>query len=122
MDYAKFDKLCKANGITPYQVSKDTGVRSSTLSAWKLGQYSPKPDKIRKIAEYFDVPLEYFYEETESVMPEGYYLSEETAKVAQEIFEDPDLRALFAAARDAKPEDLRMAAELLRRFKKTNDE
>lgn len=48
---------------------------------------------------------------------EGYYINDETAKVAQEIFDDPDLRALFSAARDVKPDDLKMAAEMLRRFK-----
>jgi hypothetical protein len=40
--------------------------------------------------------------------------------VAQEVFDNPDLRILFDAARDAKPEDLRLAAEMLRKFKAAN--
>lgn len=51
---------------------------------------------------------------------DGYYLDEETAKVAQEVFDDPDLRVLFDAARGSRPEDIRMAADMLRRFKETN--
>ena len=47
----------------------------------------------------------------------SYYYDEETASVAQELFENPDLRILFDAARGSRPEDLRTAAALLRRFK-----
>ena len=50
-------------------------------------------------------------------MKDEYYLNKETAEIAQELFNNPDLRVLFDAARDAKPENLRLAAEMLRRFK-----
>ena len=50
----------------------------------------------------------------------GYYTSEETAKKAQELFENEEMRLLFDAAKDCKPEDLQMAADLLRRLKGTN--
>lgn len=49
-----------------------------------------------------------------------YYTNHEAAKVAQQIFDDPDLHALFDAASDSRPEDLKMAADLLRRLKGTN--
>ena len=42
-----------------------------------------------------------------------YYFNKETAKTAQELFDNPDMRVLFDAARDAKPEDLKKAAEFL---------
>lgn len=50
----------------------------------------------------------------------AYYLNEETAKIAQEVFDDPDLRVLFDASRNAKPEAIRLAAEMLRQMKETN--
>lgn len=49
-----------------------------------------------------------------------YYTDPETAQLAQEVFDNPDLRILFSAARDAKPEDIKLAADMLRRFKETN--
>lgn len=55
--------------------------------------------------------------------PEGYpvyYTDEETARAAQEVFDNPETRMLFDAARDARPEDIRLAAEMLKRFKGTN--
>lgn len=42
-----------------------------------------------------------------------YYFNKETAKTAQELFDNPDMRILFDAARDARPEDLKKAAEYL---------
>ncbi len=58
--YSKFEELLKANGKTAYQVSKDTGVATATLTEWKKGTYTPKTDKLLKLAEYFGVPIEYF--------------------------------------------------------------
>ena len=59
MDYNIFEKLLKLNKTTVYRVSKDTGIAASTLSDWKSGRSVPKLDKIKLIADYFDVPLEY---------------------------------------------------------------
>lgn len=102
--YEKFEKLLKANGCTAYQVSMGTKIAQSTLSDWKKGKSQPKKDKIEKICEYFNVPISYFYGEEEEKTK--YYLNDETAAIAQDIFENKELRALFDAARDAEPGDL----------------
>ena len=57
--YKIFEELCRKNDITPYRVSKETGVASSTLSDWKNGKSSPKQDKLQLIADFFDVPVSY---------------------------------------------------------------
>lgn len=62
--YEIFSKLLQKYGVTPYKVSKETGVSQSTLSDWKRGISTPKPDKLQKIADYFGVPLTYFLSET----------------------------------------------------------
>ncbi len=58
--YSKFEKLLIESGKTAYQVSKDTGVATATLTEWKKGTYTPKIDKLLKLAEYFGVSIEYF--------------------------------------------------------------
>lgn len=50
-----------------------------------------------------------------------YYDFDETVAAAQEIFEDKYMKLLFDAAKDSKPEDIEMAAEMLKRLKGTND-
>jgi len=49
-----------------------------------------------------------------------YYFDDATAEKAQELFDNPEMRVLFDAARDSKPADLQMAADLLERLKGTN--
>lgn len=55
--YKIFEQLADSRKVTPYFVSKETGVSFSTLSSWKNGHYHPKDDKLQKIADYFEVPL-----------------------------------------------------------------
>ncbi len=57
--YEQFEKLCKLNSVTPYRVCKETGLTTATISNWKAGRYTPKADKLQKIADYFGVTLEY---------------------------------------------------------------
>ena len=103
--YEIFENLCNKNNVTPYRVCKETGLTTATISNWKAGRYTPKQDKLQKIADYFGVSLEYLTtgEEKEG---EKYYLNEETAQVAQEIFENKELRALFDVQRGMAVEDL----------------
>jgi transcriptional regulator with XRE-family HTH domain len=66
MDYKIFEQLLKMNKTTVYRVSKDTGIAASTLSDWKNGRSTPKTEKIRMIADYFGVSLEYMLGKAES--------------------------------------------------------
>lgn len=123
--YEKFEKLLKEKNVTPYRVHKETGISTATLSDWKNGKSQPKKDKIEKICEYFGVPVSYFYEE--NVGNENqYYINEETAQVAQEIFENKELRALFDVQRGMSAEDLQalhgMALALKRKERGGNDD
>lgn len=115
--YEIYARIRDKMGLTDYKVSKLSGVNQSTFSDWKSGRSVPKQQKLEKIAEVLGVSLEYLMTGKE---PEGYYLNEETARIAQEVYDDPDLRMLFDASRSARPEDIRLAADLLRRLKETN--
>lgn len=61
--YKKYAKLRDKKGVTDYEVSKITGVSTSTLTNWKYGRYTPKVDKLKILADYFGVSIEYFLEE-----------------------------------------------------------
>lgn len=122
--YEIFEKLMNERGVSAYKVSVATGVAQSTLSDWKNGKTNPKIDKMQKIADFFNVPVEYLmtgkWDEKKSESGKKYYFNDETAQMAQSLFEQKDLRMLFDAAQNCKPEDLKMAADLLKRLKETN--
>lgn len=58
--YKKFQELLNSSEKTAYQVSKETGISTATLSNWKNGNYNPKVDKLKILADYFGVTLDYF--------------------------------------------------------------
>ena len=57
--YEIFMQLLQDYGITPYKVSKETGISQSTFSDWKKGRSTPKSDNMKKIADYFGVSVDY---------------------------------------------------------------
>ena len=57
--YEIFERLCEEKGVTAYRVCKSTGITTATISNWKAGRYTPKQEKMQKIADYFGVSLEY---------------------------------------------------------------
>lgn len=59
MYYEQFDSLCNSKGVKPSEVSRATGITTATLTSWKQGKYTPKQDKLQKIADFFGVSLEY---------------------------------------------------------------
>lgn len=119
--YSVFKSLMEQKGVSASDVAKATGITASTFTMWKQGKISPNSQKMIKIADYFGVPVEYLLT-GEMPAGEGYYIDEETAKTAQALFENKDMRLLFDAARDARPEDLQMVAQLLERLKRKENE
>lgn len=61
MNYQCFQNLLNLTGKTVYQVSKATGISASTFTDWKHGRSVPKINKIKKIADFFEVGVNYFY-------------------------------------------------------------
>lgn len=56
--YSKYAKLRNRKKVKDVDVAKATGISPSTLCDWKKGRYSPKVDKLQKIATYFGVKIE----------------------------------------------------------------
>lgn len=66
--YKKFAVLLKNSNKTTYQVSKDTGIPTSTFSNWKAGRYCPKVEKLQILADYFGVPVTYFLDSNKNTV------------------------------------------------------
>lgn len=56
--YSNFEKLLNEKDVRIADVSKATGIDKSTFSHWKAGKYTPKWDKLKKIADYFGVTVD----------------------------------------------------------------
>lgn len=57
--YKRYCELRNNKGIKDADVAKATGINRSTFSDWKNGRSTPKQPKLQKIADFFDVTLDY---------------------------------------------------------------
>jgi transcriptional regulator with XRE-family HTH domain len=112
------DKYCNGS----QQIFADrTGLNKASVSQYINGKNTPSTKTAEKIAAAFHCDPEWVMGFSSRSELEGYYTSD-ALEAAQKLFEDRDMRILFDAARDSRPEDLQMAADLLKRLKATNPE
>lgn len=104
-----FEKLCRDMGVRPGTVGRELGISTATLTGWKQGKYTPKMDKMMKIADFFNVPVSYLM----TGELEEYYENDETAEIAQKIHDNREMRMLFSAAKDVSPDVLEELYEML---------
>ena len=57
--FERIDQLLLESGYTDTELAKIAGVGKSTVSGWRKGVYNPKEDKLKKIADYFGVSVEW---------------------------------------------------------------
>lgn len=57
--YERFENLRLKKNVSVYAISKATGITTTTFTNWKNGKYTPKQDKLKLVADYFNVSLDY---------------------------------------------------------------
>ena len=108
-----------ARGLTQSDLMRYMKVSSATASDWTNGKKLPRADRLQSIANWLGVQLSDLVEDK----PENddYYFDPQARDIARDIFANPDLRALMDAARDVRPENLRIVADLIGKLKETNE-
>ena len=112
MMYERIKKLAKAEGIPIYKLEKELGIAQGALC--KIDKHEPSYERVVRIAERLHTTPEYLLVGDESP---NYYLNEETARIAEEVFNNPDLKILFNAARDCSPEDMKKVITIIQTIK-----
>ena len=66
MDFPQIlSNLMEMRGISAYKISKDTGISDRLIGYWKSGERSPTKDNLIKLADYFDVSVDYLLGRTD---------------------------------------------------------
>ena len=114
------------NGKTQTDLINDLGFNKSAVSTWCNGTRLPRMDKVDALAKYFKINRSDLIEEKSDFdSNDRYYLNDETARAAQEIFENNELRMLFDVQRDMDADDLRALHNMalaLKRKERGNDD
>lgn len=100
-------------------LAKKLGVGTTSVYNWCNGIKTPRMDKVDAMCDLFHCKRSDLIEDKpEAKTDTNYYLNDETAKAAKEIFENKELRLLFDAARDADAEDLQTVHSMLLALKR----
>lgn len=107
--YNKYLSLCKERELAPTTVAKMIGLSKPTVTAWKNGGKC-SDITLKKIADFFEVPVSYFYEEEKKPT---FDKEDELEELLTELRDREDMRLLFRLAKGATPEDVRQAVRII---------
>lgn len=97
-------ELREERGLKQGELATALGIRQNTLSTWETGRYEPDNDMLQKLAEYFDVTVDYILGRTVyRTTPVGQFDARQYARIAQTLnsMSPWDLEATLQAGKDA---------------------
>ena len=111
----RIKNLCDNKGISMNKLEEILGFGKGYIS--KLGTTTPNTSKIKLIADYFGVSVDYILtgEDTNSETP--YYINDDAREMAQFMFENPEYKVLFDASRKVSKDDINVVKTLLDKFR-----
>lgn len=113
----RIKELCRIKGISVNKLEEELGFAKGYIS--KLGKTNPNSQKLRQLADYFGVSMDYLTtgeEKTDSEYP--YYLNDDAKEMAEFIFKNPEYKVLFDASRKVSKEDIATVMTIMDKFKK----
>lgn len=60
--YQKYHEVLLEHGVDTATVCRETGILETTMANWKSRKNSCSADTIKRIADYFKLPVDYFLE------------------------------------------------------------
>lgn len=116
-------QICKDRKISIAKLERDCDFSNGYISKLKKEHFPV--DKAQKISDYLGIDINALIgiEDVLANNSDGvYYVNQETAEIAKAVYENHELRVLFSAAKDSKPEDVIMVANMLERLKESNND
>ncbi len=115
-------QLREDKGLTQEQLASVLGLSQQTIDHYEKKRVSPKIDTVQKIAQYFNVTVDYLLGRTDAPHGDGYYSDPEAAAYAQQIFDDPKLKILFDASKKLTKEDIDFVVKMVQKMQPKDDD
>lgn len=117
----RLKELRQMFGLTQDEFAKKMGISRSTVGMYEKGNREPDYDTLEAFADFFNVDVDYLLgrsDKTTIIPGMVYYTNPATARLAQEMFEDPDLRALHHMKRNMDPEKFKAHMDMMKQLYK----
>lgn len=103
----RIKEICVGRGIAISRLERDCGFSNGYIRGMKEGKMSA--ERLKKVADYLGVTSEYLLT---GEPQDNYYINPQTAEMAQELFDNKELRLLFDVAKDVTPEQLKILQQM----------
>lgn len=116
MDFAdRLKELRKARGYSQQDLAKKVGMSKSSISMYEVGERAPSIEVLELFGDFFNVSTDYLLGKEDGSV---YYLDPEAAEIANEIYNNKELRILFDTTRNVSKEDLQFIVRMVEGLKK----
>ncbi|MCF8002520.1 MAG: helix-turn-helix domain-containing protein [Halanaerobiales bacterium] len=123
----RLKKIRKANDLTIKELADEIGTTKSTISRYENNKREPKTYLLKKLANYFDVSVDYLLGNTDE--------KSNADKIKKAISDDPelvefwdkakdreDLQLMLKQTKDLKPSTIKQIIEIIKTFEKEQDD
>lgn len=97
-----FESLLERDGVTIADVSRATGIKQPVFSNWKRRNSKLSAKNAKLIADYFGVTIGFLMGVQENEQQKEYFNDAKSAEIAQQMFDDPELRMLHHVKRNTE--------------------
>lgn len=112
--YSIFVFLLQKHNVTSYKVGKSIGIGSSTFTNWKNGKSIPKQDKLKRIADYFGVTIEYLMGKEGEIKKENF--KGEIEEMIQLLKLNKDMYNLLYASKNLGQSDIKILIAIAKKL------
>lgn len=118
----KLNDYKRIKNLTNKKIAELTGISIATIDRLFSGaNTNPNINLLRSLSNIFECTIDDFMDYDENSPLADYYENKETAKLAQEIHDNPEYRILLDATRDLTPEQLQAVINVANAIKGTNN-
>ena len=115
---ARLKYYMNIKGCKQSDIARDLGINMSTISSWCNGVMIPRMEKIKMLADYFNINMSDLLEDDTELNNKSYYINDDAKDIAQFLYENPDYKVLFDASRKVKKEDIQFVKDMIDRLSK----
>ena len=102
--------LLEKNNTSNYTLAKGIGVSQSTVANWLNEKSTPNFTKLKKIADFFDVSVDYLLGKATEPDKTG---NTELEEYLEELRTRPEMKMLFNLTKNATKEDVEKAVKII---------
>ena len=114
---SRIAEVRKANGYTQAKLAKHLGVGRSTVSMWESSSQEPDSETLGRIADLFDVTVDYLLERTDDPSPAPALPQE----AAREVLAGDGVRILLDADANLTDDQLSEIVEFIKFKRRTEN-